>query len=501
MRKINSTQILRTFITVIASLAILTGCSKNGVSQSDLTANSNQNLLGSFFNPLNSLANPSDHITVTDLNGHPVPQVQVLIGSKVGQPFADNYLATDSRGQLTVPSGWISSQSVTLSAKGFVRATYFEQMPAGQVFQMRPAQTSNRFELKGIGTGFQIKDRDDKIDFALMIPVVSKQDLFAFDIGMFISPESDTVSAAGQKLDVPSNISLPKQTENYSFFPLTLEKPVYRMYFDTLGKRKVFAARGQFPFQKVVGELQNKKTFLDVINNFTLLGGSVKEVSISGAIQNMDFPVNEMNFNKNLSFHAPVFGTDEFLLAVPLSLYQGDLLPTDIKNVPADHTVKLSVATGNSTQLLVVVKKTAEQYAVGAGKLSAALVPFINGTQPTLLPLIDSPQVVNVSQIKIQVPVAPAGVIPVGTMSVLSQLETRTSGTHNYEVSTRVWEVYSPHWQSGFQLPEWPGDSEVVGKKRWEVSLLGSVLNKAVDLSPRILETMSHATHSATDFQ
>ena len=41
----------------------------------------------------------------------------------------------------------------------------------------------------------------------------------------------DEIRVAGQKLGVPSNISLPKQKESY-IITITIDKPIYRMYFN-----------------------------------------------------------------------------------------------------------------------------------------------------------------------------------------------------------------------------------------------------------------------------
>ncbi len=490
--------VLSVVMLVLVATGILTSCSKverrAGVQTQAIDS-------GIFARLGLSQAARADMITVTDLIGQPIAQAQVLIGHQKDEPFVSNFFTTDNLGQAKIPAGWSTPQVVTISAKGFVRASYFGQTPQGQTFQLRPAQTKSHYELKGNGTGFHVVNGDNKIDFALMVPILKKPDLFAFDIGMFISPESDTISTAGQSIDVPSNISLPKQTENYGFFPVTLEKPIYRMFFQTTGKHKVFTARGQFPFKEVVGQLQNKKTFLDVINSFTLQGGSIREVDITSANQNMDLPVDELAFNQTRTLQAPKFANDELLLAIPLSAYQGELLPTDLKNIPSNASMDLSIAAGEAPQVLVVLKKKSEPGAAGIGKLTAAMMPFSNHLQPALLPMIESPQVIDASEVKIQVPAGTSGIFAAGSVSVLSTIENKKFGSMNVEIATRVWEVYSKEWMPGFQLPVWPGESAPVGKKRWEISLLGRLSNKAVDLSPRILETMTHATHSATDFE
>jgi hypothetical protein len=99
-------------------------------------------------------------------------------------------------------------------------------------------------------------------------------------------------------------------------------------------------------------------------------------------------------------------------------------------------------------------------------------------------------------------PQSPASIKPTATYLILSSVEKRGTGVEASETTTRLWEVYAKDWRSNFRLPQWPAETITAGGKRWEVNLLGTqnASNKGVDLSPRILETVTHATHSATDF-
>jgi len=478
------------FLTVIILPLALTACSKSQQYQGSDSVG--------MLSELEARALP---LKVTDTRGQPVAGAQVLIGQSLNQPFASNFLITDSQGNFQAPTGWNSAQVVTVGAKGFVRASYFAQKPRGQVFQIRAQTPAIQQELKGQGTGFTVKDNDNLVDFALMIPAVKKADLFSFNIGMFISPQVDIITVYGQKLPIPSNVALPKQKEKYGLFPVTIEKPVYRMYFDYLGKHKVATLRGQFPFKQVVAEMQNQKPFFELINYFSVMSGSLKEIEITQPSQTQDLPVNEITFNSPRSFKSPTFADDEFLLAVALDPVQDKFMPTDFKNVPSNVDFKLNTIQGSNAQLLVALKKKAEQNSLNGGKISAAFVPFKNRAAPQLLPMIESPHVVHATEFRVEVPQAPAGISPVATYSVLSSVVRSGEGSQSQELTTNFWEVYAEGWQAEMKLPEWPESNLPEGLKRWEVSLVGNQgKQKAIDLSPRILETVTHATHSASDF-
>ena len=80
---------------IILALATLGACSKNNEvlnsSQSD----------GFAFH-----LQTANTILVTDLNGNPIPDAEVMIGNAVDDPFEGNFLTTDSRGEISIPQEW-----------------------------------------------------------------------------------------------------------------------------------------------------------------------------------------------------------------------------------------------------------------------------------------------------------------------------------------------------------------------------------------------------------
>ncbi len=448
--------------------------------------------------------NISASLSVTDLKGNPIPGAEVLIGIGVDQPFANNFVTTDASGQFQAPADWATAQPITIQAKGFIRTTYFAQLARGQAFKLKAQPVSVPFELKGIATGFSAKDLDKNMDFALMIPGIRKEELLAFNIDMFVSPKTDEVTVYGQKMALPSNTSIPKQKENYGIFPVTIDKPTYRMYFEEAGAKRVSAILGSFPFNKTVSEMQKGASFIDMINNFTVKGGSIRDVVIAAPTQTLDIPVTDMAFNQSRAFKSPVFNQDEVLIAVALNPNQGEFYPTDFKNVPANTVQNLATTAGNNDQqLLVALKKKSEDMQVGGAKISAAFIPFEVNVQPNLLPMIENPQVSSLYDIKVQLPVLPQGLTESGASLTLSTVVKSGTGKDYKEVVTRHWEVYSDQWVSQVSLPRWPNDVEPVGIKRWEVLLMSADASRAnipVDLTSRVFETVTHATHSATDF-
>jgi hypothetical protein len=474
-------------LAAVLAFSLLTSCSKDD-SGADGAGKKQDSTVGSMAT-----------LSVIGMDAKPIANAKVLIGTAVDAPFVGNYFTTDAQGLFTAPAAWKSAQMVTIAADNFVTTTYMQQTPQGQTFQLHSSEAASKYELKGEGTGFHPKDGDDTIDFAVMAPLMSRQTLLSFDLGMLISPQMDTISLYGQDMQIPSNVSLPKQKESYSFLPVTLNKPVFRMYFSSLGTFPVMTIRGQFPFKKVVKELQANNQFVDLINDFKLLGGSIHDVAIAAETQNQNLPVDELVFNQSHGFHAPTFDSSNVLLAVAVSPYQGQYVLTDVKNVASNASINMTVASGETPELLTILQNKVDDQ-----QMTSALAPFVAGTMPEMLPMMASPQVVNDHDIKIAAVTAPSTIKPAATYAVLSTVQGEV--VNGVESVSHAWEVYSPSWETEIQLPQMPNAKFNDGQKRWEVSLMGAsgATNpndtKTVDLGPRMLETATHATHSATTF-
>lgn len=464
-------------------------------------------------------------ITIVDLDGKPLVGAQVLIGPEKDQPFAGNFLVTDAQGQFTAPADWQDAQPVTIQAANRIRITYMEQKPQGQTFKVRRTEGRGAYQLSGTTTGFAPVDRDGLIDFAIVLPAFSRLDLFTFDVSKVISNQNDIITVLGQQVEIPSNISLPKQRESY-FLPVTLEKPVYRTYFRTTGTKKVVTLRGQFPFKEVVDELRGQADFISLINKFSIQGGSIKNIHVSSSGSTADLPVGDMTFANSRRMNAPNFRSDEVVIAASMNP-SGDLMyPSDFKNLTARQPQTLQIASSNAVLLTVAKRKTETQKGSYNGRVSAAVQPFSSGASPELLALIDDPRLISPSAIQVPTARATNNIAPVATYASLSRVTKKSVAgapvdAEAIEILTTEWEVYAPDWVQNVALPKWPKapgplsqttdqpteDSQdenaepLAGQMRWGVTLVGQspTVSKG-ELGPDLLETATHATYSAIDF-
>lgn len=441
-------------------------------------------------------------LKVQALNGTALAGAKVLIGWAQNNPFSGNFLSTDSTGTVVVPEAWADALPVTIEAPGYTRATFLSQLPAGQTLILRAQEGSGTFELNGVTQGFNVVNKDGQVDVGVVIPALRKQDLFTFSVDMVLSSLTDTLKVVGQEFDIPANITIPKQKETY-IVPITLEKPNYRIQFRSSGVKSVFTARAQFPLKKVVDGLRNDQSFVDLLNEIRIQGGSLKDVEIKNARTSQNLPVNELNFSQKKSFQTPTFDSSQVLTALALSSAQGRLYPTDVKTFGARQTATLTTDVGAPLLLAVLKNKTEFQSGSGSDRLSAVFMPMQGQVEPQFLALMRDPQLLSAGVIRADVPSANAEIVSNGSYLSLSKVEKIPAGSFEVERLTRLWEVYDPEWTADTKLPTWPGETPVSGAKRWSVLRLGQSASngsKNVDLGPLVFEHSTHGTHSSVDF-
>ncbi|MNK12076.1 hypothetical protein D3C87_301330 [compost metagenome] len=468
--------------------ALLVGCSNE---QSQTPKGS-----GGFFEHFMTQSAPA--ITITAIDDTPLVGAQILIGYEVDATFPGNFLTTDQNGQVQLPAEWTEALPVTVQAEGYVRATYLSQEPGALTIKLRKLPMTQQFEVRGNTQGLPIVDKDGYVDFGLIMPAFSKADLLAFDINNVISPQSDRISTLGQDIDIPTNISLPKQSEKYSFFTATLDKPLYRIYFQQPGVTRVYAARGRFPFKTVVDSVRKGAEFYELINEFKINGGGVRDIEVKSGKTTLDIPVRELNYTEKKEVLAPTIAGDEVFLAVGVANQSGLLIPTDVKKINSNKKMALTVLPEAEQMVLGVLKKAADLKKSG-DRMSATILPLVAGVNPKMLPLIPDPSVRN-GEIILPKFNTIDGVNPIATYSVLSKEIEVVQGSAKVKLMTPLWDVYAGSWVETMKLPQWPGETPVTGKKRWEVNFVGSQTASQSAVGPAMIEAATHVTHSSVTF-
>lgn len=448
-------------------------------------------------------------LTITNSDGQPIPGARVLIGPRENVPFPGNLLRTDASGQILIPKGWNNAQPLTIDAPGFVRATYFNRGRSDvNLYTLRRLPSSQRLELNGVAKNIGPIQRDGFIDAGLVFPALRRAEVNTLQIDSLISPESDPISIAGETVNVPSNVTFPEQTETYIVFPVTFNKPAYRLYTSEARSWKIAAVHARFPFKDVVDEIRSGKKFHEVINHIEFKQVGLRDVAMTGASTTMDIPVNEIPLKSSLLVTAPNYDRSKFvMMSAALTEQTGFYYATDVKTLEPKQKLSLTAPKSNTGGLVVnVLRRTGDQTQQDDGSkedLSVVVTPAAHSSQAVeFLPTLRTPEVRN-GQILIDPPRSPSNLMPGITYAILSKVELIDNGTTKLEKKTPQWELYAEEWPSSLTLPEMPEATtpQPTGSYRWTISLGASAQGtEKMPMGPAALEKVSHVTRAAVDF-
>ncbi len=486
-----------------------------------------------------STAASTASLRVVNENNQPVANATILLGYEPGNPFSGNVLKTAADGSAGIPTDWKAALPVTVQAPGYITSTVPVLTPGEHLLTIIAQESANQIEIKGTATDFGRLIKDGKVDFAMVIPAMTRESMLAFDIASVISPQNDTIEIIGNSVDIPSNITLPNQEESY-IFPITLDKPDYRVYVREPGAYKMYAMHGQFPLQRVVDDIRGGKSMFEVINHFTFKQSGQRNINVSGNMRNVNLPVNQTPFNATTSVKAPAFPADKVMISLNLSAENDTLfMPTDMKRLTPNQTMALktnaSLGTGHVLSLLLDAPKTtpvseedaaaelqrslnplnrfidalpmkeAGQPVVKAkatydfNKMTFTFQPASGTVTPAFLPMIAAPQIVN-NVMKLQMPTLPNGLTGIATYMVLSEIEELGTGSVKSERRTRMWEIWNAGFIQQMEMPRVTFTKRPDRKYRWEVMFLARPSNFVFADAPgsRVdLSTVTHVTRNA----
>jgi hypothetical protein len=204
---------------------------------------------------------------------------------------------------------------------------------------------SETHELKGTVSGINVKNLDGLVDFALVIPGMNQEEIIHFNLGKVISPINDSLKVASYTIELPSNLSLPTQTEKY-FISINLNKPEFRTYVEGDGVYNMYALHGKFPLNEMVKGFQNDKSLFELVEHFSFLSGGATTVPVKGDVSGLSLPVDNWNFAGKYAVKAPTYANNKMVIAFSLLKEDGYFYPTDIKKVASGRTQNLVTRDG-----------------------------------------------------------------------------------------------------------------------------------------------------------
>lgn len=431
---------------------------------------------------------------VTDISGTPISGAQVfMIDSLNNKPVSPTPILTDADGNFSLPKNIGTQFSLSIEAQGFIRSSFMNISTDMSNLQLNLEDPRQMIEIQGETLGFGDLPKDGQVDFGLVYPALTRRDLINFDAATLISPEFDTIKVSIQKVDMPSNLTLPKQKETY-ILPVTLKKPNYRMFVKHPGNYKMIATHGQFPLRKVVSDLQGGKSLFEVINHFDFKQAGLIDLDINGPMTGQNINVDGQAFDATTTMTAPTLQGRQRMVSAIAYNNNGYYFATDLKNIESEQSKELKYPSARANETLVVSALTVEAepepsqdpdgtiglFAEPLDALASALtkvftafslvsddpldrptntegmevslaVNTLGTTSPSFLGLVSSPEVRS-DRIILQQPMNTVGVQPIATYLTLSEIEKVQHGKYETEKRYRLWEIVQPDWTTEISL-------------------------------------------------
>lgn len=372
-------------------------------------------------------------------------------------------------------------------------------------------------EIKGITSNYVIKNNDGFVDFSLVIPAMNTEELINFDLGKVLSPETDSIKVFSYNLEVPSNLSVPKQTESY-FLSITVDKNQFRTYQPAQPQYNFFALHGKFPVSDVIKGFQNGKSIFELVNFFNFIGGGSKDIK-SNETAPIVLPIDTLKFDSKFSVKAPVYGGNQFVLSLALNKNGSTFFPTDLKRIDSGKTMSLTSKSGFSAYALsILMNNVSRTYVekfdynlieelIGTydaraetdfSQLSYTLQIANATTSPTFLPHIARPTLNKATgQVTAQVPATIPGVAPYGTVVTLSEVHPGGGSSFPIDFKGALWSQTFTSWNSNYTLPQVALDLIQKGTYSLDVMFLGAAQTSADSID---WEQVTHATRNTLTF-
>jgi hypothetical protein len=362
-------------------------------------------------------------------------------------------------------------------------------------------------EVKGITQNYKTKDKDGIVDFSLVIPAMTTQELVHFELSRVISPENDEIKIMSYSFEVPSNLSLPKQVESY-FLSFTLEKPEFRAYIKEDGQYNLYGLHGQFPMKAVIDGYQKGQSIFEMVNLFTFKGGGEESVEVKGPVQDIKIAINEWAIDTSVDIVAPTFAKGKEMLAFSMFKAGDEFFPTDIKRVLSGKTGKmasrsgldnymLSVLVNNDQKMFINQLKAANGNIVNAifghNDYSRANYDFSQITyhlqkmtsttaNATFLPTIATPVfTAGQNTLTMTPPSATSGIYEYGTIVTLSEITAAGTASLPLDFKRQLWTTTNMGWVSSTVIPQEALDLIGTGKYALDVLFVGSETQMAAD--------------------
>lgn len=212
--------------------------------------------------------------------------------------------------------------------------------------------------ISGKSKGYPKMKPDGFVNFDLVFPAFNEESIINFEMSSLLSRESDFFEVAKKRIiETPSNISFPRQREQYIFISLEFNKPSYRFFVPEKGDYLMSAIHGKFPLKKIIKSFRSGKSILSLLNDINFLSSGSSEllaISDSENVNKEDIPINQFNPDSSKIIKAPVMSKDESIFAVSLFKKGKHYLPQDMKMLASSQGMPIKVNSKKENYLILL---------------------------------------------------------------------------------------------------------------------------------------------------
>ncbi|MBC87243.1 MAG: hypothetical protein CL677_08705 [Bdellovibrionaceae bacterium] len=397
---------------------------------------------------------------------------------------------------------------------------FYEQAPPVEPFAFFQ-MNDETFEIKGLATEFGNLRKDGWIDFSLVLPALTRNDLLDLQMSTIISPETDTLDLPfGKDQEVPSNVTFPRQKERYSFITITFEKPFYRFFINEPGVYKMTATHGKVKLRKMIDDAEDDKSLFEMINNFVFIGGGTRDVVVNDNMVDQDIAVNEYQFDHSIPAASPQLDPGVGILTVALSERDGLLIPTDMKSLGSQQSIEMKTLNDGAPKTLVHYMRLDDLRAqsthlrkelfasaenspsrtMSLAQSSLVIQESGFGEAPEFLDLVEGP-LLSETALNFTPPRHLRGLEAVATRVSLQEVIVEQSEQGSFEKTTTLWAHNFEGWLGQLEKPNLDIDLDPNKTYRWSVQYFAQPTGIATHNNTLDLTHVTHITQNASDFQ
>jgi hypothetical protein len=112
-------------------------------------------------------------------------------------------------------------------------------------------------KIQGKVEGFGNTPKDGIVDVSAVFPSLTEDQILSFDFAALMSP-NEPMKAGPMSTEVPGNVFIPRQSENYGWIPITLEKQSFSVYLEPGEENELFSVAIKAPFEESVKKAREK---------------------------------------------------------------------------------------------------------------------------------------------------------------------------------------------------------------------------------------------------